>query len=63
VERLWAQIVAEKAGYAAYIGMKIVLTVATSIGVAIICIVVALIVLIPVAALGAVAVLGGQLPA
>jgi hypothetical protein len=59
-KRLWAQIVAEKAGYAAYIGMKIVLTVATSIGVAIICIVVALIVLIPVGALGAAAVLGGQ---
>ena len=59
-KRLWAQIVAEKAGYAAYIGMKIVLTIATGICVAIIGIVVALIVLIPVGAIGAVAVLGGQ---
>ena len=58
--RLWAQIVAEKAGYAAYVGLKIVLTVATGIGVAIIGIVLALIVLIPVAALGAIGVLGGQ---
>ena len=59
-KRLWAQIVAEKAGYAAYVGMKIVLTIATSIGVAIICIVVALIVLLPFGAIGAIAVLGGQ---
>jgi hypothetical protein len=58
-KRLWAQIVAEKAGYAAYVGMKIILTIATSIGVAIIGIVVALIVLIPVGAIGAIGVLGG----
>jgi hypothetical protein len=59
-KRLWAQIVAEKAGYAAYIGMKIVLSIATGIAVAIIGIVVALIVLIPVGAIGAIGVLGGQ---
>jgi hypothetical protein len=59
-KRLWAQIVAEKAGYAAYVGMKIVLSIATAIGVAIIGIVVGLIVLIPVGAIGAIAVLGGQ---
>jgi hypothetical protein len=59
-KRLWPQIVAEKTGYAAYIGMKIVLTIATSIGVAIFGIVLALVLLIPVGGIGAIAVLGGQ---
>jgi hypothetical protein len=59
-KRLRAQILAEKAGYAAYIVVKIILTIATSIAVAIVGIVVALIVLIPVGGVGAIAVLGGQ---
>jgi len=59
-KRLWAQMMVEKPGYAAYVGLKIVLTIATGIVVAIIGIVVALIVLIPVGAIGLVGVLGGQ---
>lgn len=59
-KRLWAQILEEKAGYLAYVGLKIVLTIVTGIAFAVFAVVVALMVLIPVGGLGAIAVLGGQ---
>lgn len=57
--RLWAQMSAEKFGYAAYVVMKIVMTIGTTIIMAIVGFIVALIVLIPVGGVGLLAVLGG----
>jgi hypothetical protein len=57
--RLWSQMSSDKVGYAAYIGMKIVMTIATMIMTAIIGFIVLLIVLIPVGGVGLIAVVGG----
>jgi hypothetical protein len=59
-KRLWALIVAEKGGYAAYAGMKIVLTIATGIVTGIVGIVIVLLLLIPVGGIGVIAVFAGQ---
>lgn len=59
-KRLWAMMVAEKVGYAAYVGMKIVLTIATGIVTAIVAIVIVLLLLIPVGGIGVVAVFAGH---
>jgi hypothetical protein len=58
--RLWALLKAEKGGYAGYIGMKIILTIAASIVFGIITIVVLLVLLVPVGGAGVVAVLAGK---
>jgi hypothetical protein len=57
--RLWARMSSEKVAYAAYIGMKIVMTIATTIMISIVGVILALIVLIPVGGVGAIAVIGG----
>jgi hypothetical protein len=58
--RLWPQIKAEKGGYAAYIGMKIVMAIGAAIVLGIISAIVMLLFLIPVGGLGAVAVIAGM---
>lgn len=58
--RLLRQVAREKGGYAAYIGMKIVLTIAAAIMTAIAAILAVLIVLIPVAAVAAACFFGGR---
>jgi hypothetical protein len=58
--RLWAQIKQEKAGYAAYIGMKIVMAIGAAIILGVVSAIVILLFLIPVGGLGAVAVIGGM---
>lgn len=57
--RLWLLLKGEKGGYAGYIGIKIVLAIAASIGLGIITLIVFLVLLIPIGGLGVVAVLGG----
>jgi hypothetical protein len=59
-KRLWAMMVAEKGGYAAYIGMKIVLAIATGIVTAIVAIVIVLLLLVPVGGIGVIAVFAGH---
>jgi hypothetical protein len=58
--RLWALMVAEKGGFAAYAGMKIVLTIATAIVTAIVGIVVVLLLLLPVGGIGVIVVFAGH---
>lgn len=57
--RLWPQIMREKGGYAAYIGMKIVMAIGAAIIIGVVSAIVILIFLIPIGGLGAVAVIGG----
>lgn len=58
--RLWAMMQAEKAGYAGYVGMKIVLAIGASILVGIATLILGLIIAIPAVGLGIVAVLTGK---
>lgn len=58
--RLFPQLESEKGGYAAYILMKIVMTLGVAVIVGIITFIVILLILIPVGGLGAIAVLGGK---
>jgi hypothetical protein len=58
--RLWAQIKAEKGGYAGYIGMKVALSLAAAVVLGIITFVVILVLLIPVGGIGVITVLGGR---
>jgi hypothetical protein len=58
--RLWPQIKQEKGGYAAYIGMKIVMAIGAAIILGIASAIVMLLFLIPIGGLGAVAVIGGM---
>jgi hypothetical protein len=58
--RLWPQIKSEKLGYAAYIGMKIVLAIGAAIILGIVSAIVFLLLLIPIGGLGVVAVIGGM---
>ncbi len=58
--RLWPQIKSEVGGYAAYIGMKIVMAIGAAIIIGIVSAIVFLLFLIPIGGLGAVAVIGGM---
>jgi hypothetical protein len=58
--RLWPQIKQDKGGYAAYIGMKIVMAIGAAIILGIASAIVMLLLLIPIGGLGAVAVIGGM---
>jgi hypothetical protein len=58
--RLWPQVMTEKGGYAAYVGMKIVMAIGAAIVLGIISAIVMLLFLIPVGGLGAVAVIAGM---
>jgi hypothetical protein len=58
--RLWPQIKREKGGYAAYIGMKIVLAIGAAIILGIVSAIVILLFLIPIGGLGAIAVIAGM---
>jgi hypothetical protein len=58
--RLWAMMNAEKAGYAGYVGMKIVLSIGAAIILGIVGFIFALIILIPAAGLAVAAVLAGK---
>lgn len=58
--RLWAMMQAEKAGYAGYVGMKIVLAIGASILVGIATLILGLIIAVPTIGLGIVAVLTGK---
>jgi len=58
--RLFPQLKSEKAGYAGYLLMKIVMTLGVAVIVGIITFIAILVVLIPVGGLGAIAVLGGK---
>jgi hypothetical protein len=58
--RLWPQIKQEKGGYAAYVGMKIVMAIGAAIILGIVSAIVMLLFLIPISGLGAVAVIGGM---
>lgn len=57
--RLWPRIKGEMGGYAAYIGMKIVMAIGAAIVLGIVSAIIFLLFLIPVAGLGAVAMIGG----
>jgi hypothetical protein len=59
-QRLWLMILAEKGGYAGYIGLKIVLTIAAAIAVGIAALVLVLALLIPVGLVTLAAVLGAR---
>jgi len=58
--RLWAMMKAEKAGYAGYVGMKIVLAIGSAIIFGIVGFILALIILIPVVGVVVAAVIGGK---
>jgi hypothetical protein len=58
--RLWPQIKSEKGGYAAYIGMKIVMAIGAALVLAIVSLLVFLLFAIPVVGLGVVAVIAGM---
>jgi hypothetical protein len=58
--RLWPMLKSEKGGYAGYVGLKVVMSIAASIVVGIVSFIVILILLIPVGGMGAVMVLGGK---
>jgi hypothetical protein len=58
--RLWPRIKSELGGYAAYIGMKIVMAIGAAIILGIVSAIVILLFLIPIGGLGAVAVIGGM---
>jgi hypothetical protein len=59
--RLWSWLQAEKAGYAGYIGMKVVLAIGAGVFLAIIAVIVLIAFLIPIAALGVIAGLSGTI--
>jgi hypothetical protein len=59
-QRLWPHLAAEKAGYAGYIGMKIVLAIGAAIVFGIISVIAFLLLLIPIGGVGALGVLGGK---
>ena len=58
--RLWPQIKREISGYAAYIGMKIVMAIGAAIILGIVSAIVILLLLIPIGGLGVVAIIGGM---
>ena len=58
--KLWSFLNAEKGGYAAYIGMKIVLSIGAAIALGIVSLVIFLTLLIPIGGMGLLAVLGGK---
>jgi hypothetical protein len=58
--RLWAMIMAEKGGYAAYAGMKLVMAIGAAFAVAMVAIVVIIVLLIPFGGLGAITILAGR---
>ena len=58
--RLWRMLQNEKAGYAGYAGMKLLLAIAAGIAIGIVAIILLVILLIPIGGLGAITVLGGQ---
>ena len=58
--RLWPMIQAEQGGYAGYVGMKIVLAIGAGIVIGIASVIIVLIVAIPTAGLGIIAVLTGK---
>jgi hypothetical protein len=58
--RLWAWMKQEKAGYAGYIGMKVVLAIGAGIAIGIVTIVALLMLLLPIGGAGVVAVLAGK---
>jgi hypothetical protein len=58
--RLWSMLNTEKAGYAGYIGLKILLSIAAAVALGIAAFAVLIIVLLPVAAVAIVVVLGGR---
>lgn len=58
--RLWRWIKAEKAGYAGYVGMKIVLAIGAGIVLGIVTVMAVLTLLLPLGGVGAIAVLGGM---
>jgi hypothetical protein len=58
--RLWPHLAAEKAGYAGYIGMKIVLAIGAAILFGILSIIASLVLLIPIGGVALAAVLGGK---
>jgi len=58
--RLWAWLKAEKAGYAGYIGMKIVMAIAAGIAFAMITLMIFFVLLIPIGGAGLLAVLAGK---
>jgi hypothetical protein len=59
--RLWARLQVEKAGYAGYIGMKVVLAIGAGVFLAIIAVIVLIAFLIPIASLGVIAGLSGTI--
>ena len=60
--RLWPHLAAQAAGYAGYIGMKIVLAIGAAIVFGIISVIAFLVLLIPIGGVAALAVLGGKAP-
>jgi hypothetical protein len=58
--RLWLWLKYDKGGYAGYIGMKIVLAIASAIALAIVTLIAFLVLLIPIGGIGFAAVLGGK---
>jgi len=58
--RLWPRISAEKGGFAAYIGMKIVMAIGAAVVLGVVSAIVILLFLIPVGGLGAIAVIAGR---
>jgi hypothetical protein len=58
--RLWRMLQSEKAGYAGYAGMKLLLAIAAGIAIGIVAVILLVILLIPIGGLGAITVLGGQ---
>lgn len=58
--RVWTMVKEEKGGYAAYLGMKLVLAIAAAVVLGIVALIALVLVLIPVGGIGAVAVFGGM---
>jgi hypothetical protein len=58
--RLWKMLQNEKAGYAGYAGMKLVMAIGAGIAIGIVAVILLIILLIPVGGLGAITVLSGQ---
>ena len=58
--RLWKMLQSEKAGYAGYAGMKLLLAIAAGIAVGIVAVILLVVLLIPIGGLGAITVLSGQ---
>ncbi len=59
-QRLWSMLKTEKTGYAGYIGLKILLSIAAMVGLGIAALIVTLVVLVPFGLLGVIAVFGGK---